>query len=107
MITVTYQIPKEYDEDTPAYVHPTEFEYDIEPTNDDYSDFLFSWNDKKKAFVGYDHADHMRLGASIAIEHILETFDFIKESLNEDPEFKDFLKDRYEDEAYESHAERD
>lgn len=107
MVTVVYQIPKEYDEDTPAYVHPTEFEYEIEPTNDDYADFLFGGEDKRMAFLRYDHADHMRLGASIAIEHILETFDFIKENLDDDPEFKEFLKDRYEDEAYGSHAERD
>lgn len=103
-ITVTYEISKPYtylrngyeEED---YETVDEFEYEIDYTFKDILDYVKSkkyddWSiEKKEGFVA-------------GVEMLYDFFsDTIEDSLEEDDDFIEFIKEKYEDEALENYYE--
>ena len=81
------------------------YDYEVDPDYDDYIDFLLSYKARQEIFHGYENPSAMSLGASVALRHILSENDFIGEYLNEDPDFIEYMRDEYEDEAQKEWAE--
>lgn len=103
-ITVTYEISKPYTYlrngyEEQDYETVDEFEYEIDYTFKDILDYVKSkkyddWSiEKKEGFVA-------------GVEMLYDFFsDTIEDSLEEDDDFIEFIKEKYEDEALENYYE--
>lgn len=77
-----------------------EFEYEVEPDDSDYIEYLMPdfYGEQWKNLEKKDR-DLMLKGAKVAIANIISDFDSLKEELEEDDNFEEFIRDRYEEEA--------
>lgn len=81
------------------------YDFEVEPSDDDYIDFLLNYKARQEIFDGYENPSAMSLGATVALGYVLSENGFIGEYLNEDPDFIEYMKDEYEDEAQREWAE--
>ena len=79
-----------------------EFDYEVEPTKEDYVDYLMET--ERFASIKKDWADK-QTGSIMrdTIEALLDYYDWLKDGIDEDEGFVNYLHDAYEDEAMDAY----
>lgn len=92
MITLHYKFEVEANvADYVDVVDTVDYDYDVDPKIDDYIDYLL----QTKEFRGTDDNPVYVAGMKESLKRLMGTWDWVKDGLEDDDEFIDFLKDRY------------
>ena len=99
-VTLVYEID-DYDLEDVRGPMPNDryVEYECEPTLEDCFDFLFPLARQNEMSEGYTSPICFKMGMEAAIKTLLEEWDWVKDALEEDEDFKEYLKEAYRDEA--------
>jgi len=97
---------KDYKTMTLIYDFDTnEYEFEVEPTEDDYADYLICVSVKQPEFKTKDEGSHWYNTVFNALCDVMHDSDDFRDLLDQDSDFYDYLKEKYEEEAYEAYQD--
>lgn len=84
------------------YQEDVEYEFEVEPTLDDYIEYLMP--DAPKNMMPLEKKGFAK-GAATALSNVLDDYDELKEAIEEEDGFEEFMHDKYEEEAHDRFCE--